>query len=123
MAIIEAMEFKDLNIRLRLFSEKHDLIITAIASCRIAIKNCRAENPNEGFPLHETELRFDKQEFVFNHHFLITPYIKTQIGLYHIEDGASSEDDSDKYGYYILGTDERGNHFDDWLVYDDKSNS
>ena len=115
------MEFKDLNINLRKFSEKHDLINHAFESCRIAIKNCLEENPNEGYPLEETELRFDKQEFVFNHHLLNVPYIKTQIGLYRLVEGVVSEDDSDKYGYYILDTDAKGNHFDDWLVYEDKT--
>jgi len=117
------MEFKDIDISLRKFSERHDLINHALESCRNAIKSCLEENPDEGYPLDETELRFDKQELVFNHHFYNTPYIKTQIGLYQLVKGIASEDDSDKYGYYILDTDEKGNHFDDSLVYENKNNS
>jgi hypothetical protein len=117
------MEFKELNINLRRFSEKHDLVNHALESCRIAINNCLEENPDEGYPLDETEFRFDKQEFVFNHQYFKTPYIKTQIGLYQIVKGVTSKDDSDKFGYYILDTDEKGNHFDDCLVYENKNNS
>lgn len=117
------MEFEEINISLRKFSEDNDLVNQALESCQIAIKNCLKENPEEGYSLEETELRFDKQEFVFNHHFSNTPYIKTQIGLYRLVDGVASGDDSDKYGYYILDTDAKGNHFDDWLVYENKNNS
>mgnify|MGYP001314457873 CR=1 FL=1 len=107
------MEFSDINTNLRKFSEKHDLINHALDSCRIAIQNCLNENPNEGYPLDKTELRFSKQEFIFNNHFSKSPYIKTQIDLYKI--------DSDKYGSYILNTDEQGNHFDDCLVYENRN--
>jgi hypothetical protein len=58
-------------------------------------------------------LQFDKQEFVFNHHISNTPYIKTQIGLFKMNNGVSLDDDLDKFGRYILDTDPEGNHFDD----------
>jgi hypothetical protein len=115
------MDFKEININLRKFSKENNLINHALESCQIAIINCLEENPDEGYPLDQTEMRFEKQAFVFNHHFSNTPFITTQIGLHRLVDGVASDDDSDKYGYYILGTDAKGNHFDDWLVYENNS--
>ncbi|MDW7693848.1 hypothetical protein R9C00_03745 [Flammeovirgaceae bacterium SG7u.111] len=112
------MNIKDIALCLTEFSEKHDLIGHAIKSCKVAIENCLEENPEEGYPLSEIELRFEKQEFVFKHHFYHTPCIKTQIGLYRLVQGAAPEDESGRYGYYILDTD-MNNHFDDWLVYEE----
>jgi len=78
-----------------------------------------AENPNEGYPLAEIKLQFEKQEFIFNHHFSKTPYVKTQIGLFKLKNGATTQDAADRFGRYILDIDARGNHFDDWLIFDD----
>jgi hypothetical protein len=112
------MEFAELQISLRKFSEKHDLIDQALARCRTFIINHAEEYPEEGYPLEEVELRMSKQEFVCTHSFFPTPYLKTQIDLYRLSDVAASGDDCERFGYYILETNEEGDSRDDWLVYE-----
>ena len=96
------MDFKEINDTLRKFSEKHDLVNQARQHCEIAIKDCLEDNPDEGYPIDQVELRFDKQELVFNHLHVTIPFIRTKFGLHRLIDGQTPDDDSENYGYYIL---------------------
>lgn len=106
------MKFEEINTWLIEFSEKHDLINHALESSINVLMTCLMENPDEGYSLEETKLKFDRQEYMFNNDSEESSFVKTYISLYR-----TANKESVKYGYYELNTDTTGNNFDDWLVF------
>ena len=112
------MNFKDITQRLQAFSQQHDLLRNTMESCRVAIQNGRNDNPEEGYPLNEIEIRFSKHSFIFNQVPINIPIVRTKLDLYYLGDSGSIDQELLPIGYYSLDMDEEGNTIDDWLVYD-----
>ena len=112
------MNFKDHAQSLQAFSKQKNLLRDAMESCRVAIQNGCDDNPKEGYPLDEIQIRFDKQYLIFNQASANMPIVRTQLDLYYLGDSDSIDKGLLPFGYYSLDMDEEGHAIDDWLVYD-----
>lgn len=119
------MTIKDVENILSKFSEKHNLKKEALISCRVAMSNCVADDPEGlgGFRIEEVRLEFVQQEMIFEHYFYNTPFVKTRIGLYKNEENEIYVRNLEPIGYYELDTDLEGESFDDWLIIDEEKNN
>ncbi|MFK8054795.1 MAG: hypothetical protein AB8F78_01640 [Saprospiraceae bacterium] len=111
------MNFKDLEQKLLQFSEKYDLVNTAMVSCRTAISNTAADFPGEGHPIDEVDIKFERLYFVFSQDLFSSSLVKTQLGLYYVGKISTEITEPKRFGQYTLDTDEYGAMIDDWLVY------
>ena len=106
---------------LNAYSDEFDLKNEAMLSCEEAIENCLDEETLTlaGFLMEEIELRYEKQELLFDNRLGLEPCVATYVDILDKSSGKVAEDDSDKFGDYVLITNFKGEVIDEVLITDD----